>query len=167
MTYPNLRCTHCGANLTPQDMQNPDCPYCKTALPHHARAAEHAQLVSNMLADRDGDGVPDAYQPWVRNVMGGGPPAGSPAGPNLPGPPHGPPGGPPPVMAPTGMGASPPSWGAQAPAGPQMYGYDPNMPQQIMKSASRSIMIWVVASLVLTCVMTALIGGAVLFMMPR
>lgn len=66
----DLRCQHCGANLTPRDMEKPSCPYCETVLPHRARAAEQAEVVRQMLADRDGDGIPDAYAPMVQRWGG-------------------------------------------------------------------------------------------------
>ena len=56
------RCGHCGANLAPQDLMQPGCRYCGTVLPHHARAAQQAELVTNMMADRNGNGIPDAFE---------------------------------------------------------------------------------------------------------
>jgi hypothetical protein len=47
-----MRCPHCGANLSLQDMTRPNCPYCQNVLAHHARAAEHAALVNRVLDDR-------------------------------------------------------------------------------------------------------------------
>jgi ABC-type sugar transport system permease subunit len=47
-----MRCPHCGANLSLEDMTRPNCPYCQNVLAHHARAAEHAALVNRMLDDR-------------------------------------------------------------------------------------------------------------------
>ncbi len=46
---PLQRCAHCGANLGVDDLRGTNCRYCGTALPHHARAAEHAALVNQML----------------------------------------------------------------------------------------------------------------------
>jgi hypothetical protein len=43
------RCSHCGANLSLDDLRGTNCRYCGTALPHQARAAEHAALVNQML----------------------------------------------------------------------------------------------------------------------
>ena len=47
-----MNCETCGATLSLQDMTQPNCPYCKNVLKHHARAAEHAALVNKMLDDR-------------------------------------------------------------------------------------------------------------------
>jgi hypothetical protein len=46
---PLQRCTHCGANLGVDDLRGTNCRYCGTALAHHARAAEHAALVNQVL----------------------------------------------------------------------------------------------------------------------
>lgn len=43
-------------------MQNVDCRYCGTVLPHRARAMEKVAVASQILADADGDGVPDIVQ---------------------------------------------------------------------------------------------------------
>ncbi len=43
------RCNNCGANLSLDDMRGQNCPYCRTVLAHHARAAEQAALVNQML----------------------------------------------------------------------------------------------------------------------
>jgi hypothetical protein len=59
------RCGHCGANLAPADMSQPACRYCGTVLPHHARAAQQAELVTNLLADKNGNGIPDAFEGLV------------------------------------------------------------------------------------------------------
>jgi hypothetical protein len=34
-------------------------------LPHHARAAQQAELVTNLLADKNGNGIPDAFEGLV------------------------------------------------------------------------------------------------------
>jgi len=52
MNKPLQNCPHCGANLALDDLRGTDCPYCHTALPHHAQAAEHAALVNQMLAQQ-------------------------------------------------------------------------------------------------------------------
>jgi len=46
------RCGYCGANLSLDDMRGQNCPYCHTVLAHHARAAEQAALVNQMLQQR-------------------------------------------------------------------------------------------------------------------
>jgi len=48
------RCGHCGANFSLDDLRGTHCPYCQTALPHHARAAEHAVLVNKVLEQQMG-----------------------------------------------------------------------------------------------------------------
>lgn len=52
MNQPLQTCPQCGANLTLDDLRGTNCPYCRTALPHHARAAEHAALVNQILAQK-------------------------------------------------------------------------------------------------------------------
>jgi hypothetical protein len=64
----NLHCTHCGANLTPKDLEQPHCPYCRNVLPHHARAAQQVEVVKQMMADQNGNGIPDAFEPMVRGA---------------------------------------------------------------------------------------------------
>ncbi len=63
-----MNCAHCGANLSLEDMKRPDCPYCRTALPHQARAAEHAALVNKVLEQRIGaqyPGMPPGQIPQI------------------------------------------------------------------------------------------------------
>jgi len=38
--------------LSLDDLRHTDCPYCRTALPHHAQAAGQAALVNQMLAQQ-------------------------------------------------------------------------------------------------------------------
>ena len=55
-------CEHCGAALSLDDLRGHDCPYCRTVLAHHARAAEQAALVNHMMAQRGlAPVVPYAY----------------------------------------------------------------------------------------------------------
>jgi len=58
-----MHCGHCGAGLTTEQLRAEDCFYCGMALPHSARAVEKAQMVKELMQDRDGDGVPDIMQP--------------------------------------------------------------------------------------------------------
>ena len=60
MTSNPRTCTNCGAALSLQDLSRPNCPYCGQVLQHHARAAEHAALVNQVLAQQMG-----ANNPWV------------------------------------------------------------------------------------------------------
>ena len=71
------RCGHCGANLSLDDLRGTLCPYCQTALPHHARAAEHAVLVNKVLEQQMGKygyGMPPGGMPPIQ--YGAPPPAG-------------------------------------------------------------------------------------------
>jgi hypothetical protein len=75
MYKPVQQCTHCGASLTLDDMRGTECPYCRTVYPHHSQAAQHAQVVgqvmNNMMAQqaqiqnqwRGAFGVPPINQP--------------------------------------------------------------------------------------------------------
>lgn len=73
MNIPNPACTNCGKNLTTDDLRRTSCAYCGTLLPHHARAAQQVAVVQQMLADRNGNGIPDAFEGLVQT----GPPHGS------------------------------------------------------------------------------------------
>lgn len=42
-------CKHCGAGLALEDLRQPNCKFCKTVFPHHAQAAQHAQVASQMM----------------------------------------------------------------------------------------------------------------------
>jgi predicted RNA-binding Zn-ribbon protein involved in translation (DUF1610 family) len=60
MTSNPRTCTNCGAALSLQDLTRPNCPYCGQVLQHHARAAEHAALVNQVLQQQMG-----ANNPWL------------------------------------------------------------------------------------------------------
>lgn len=51
MNAPLYTCQGCGAQLSLAQLQGTDCPYCRAAFPHHARAVEHAALVQKVMAD--------------------------------------------------------------------------------------------------------------------
>lgn len=53
-------CHGCGANLSVAQMRGSDCPYCRTAFRHHARAVEHAALVQQVMAQNIA-----AVTPWL------------------------------------------------------------------------------------------------------
>jgi hypothetical protein len=55
-----MQCTQCGAAATPEAVAAGHCSFCGTSFPHAVRAAEKARAVESLLADHDGDGVPDA-----------------------------------------------------------------------------------------------------------
>jgi len=69
MTVPSVNCTHCGKNLTTDDLRRIDCRHCGTVLPHHARAQQQIAVVQGMMADRNGNGIPDAYEGLVANAQ--------------------------------------------------------------------------------------------------
>jgi hypothetical protein len=50
MSSPLYSCPNCGANLSLDQLRGTDCPYCRSAFPHHARAVEHAALVNQVMA---------------------------------------------------------------------------------------------------------------------
>jgi hypothetical protein len=91
MYEPVQKCTHCGANLTLDDLRGTNCRYCGTVLPHHAQAAQHAQVagmvMNQMLAQQA------QVQAQWRGAFGVGAPPGPPGAPMMP-PPYGAPGSP-------------------------------------------------------------------------
>jgi hypothetical protein len=69
-----MRCPHCGANLSLEDMTRPNCPYCQNVLKHHAQAAEHAALVNQILDQRiraQYPGLPSNAVPQIGYQYGG------------------------------------------------------------------------------------------------
>lgn len=46
---PVQSCTHCGAQLSLDDLRKPNCPYCGTVYPHRAQAQQHAELVGQVV----------------------------------------------------------------------------------------------------------------------
>ena len=92
---PVTTCSHCGSNLSAADLMGTSCRYCGTALPHQVRAAQQVAVVNQMLADRNGDGIPDAFQHLVQPYPGAPPGAGPYGAPPV----AGPYGAPPVVMA--------------------------------------------------------------------
>ncbi len=69
MTVPTVACTNCGKNFTTDDLRRTSCKYCGTLLAHHARAQEQVAVLNQMMADRNGNGVPDAYEGIVANAQ--------------------------------------------------------------------------------------------------
>jgi hypothetical protein len=59
-------CGHCGSNLTPADMSQPNCRYCGTVLAHYARAAEKIAVVNALMGDANGNGIPDVFEGAAR-----------------------------------------------------------------------------------------------------
>lgn len=80
-------CNHCGANLTLDDMRKPNCPYCGTVYPHHAQAAQHAELMSRMMGQLVANQA-EIQNQW-RGAFGVGPvpPPGTPVIPGMQGTP--------------------------------------------------------------------------------
>jgi hypothetical protein len=78
---PVQKCSNCGAGLTLDDMRGTQCPYCQVVYPHHAQAAQHAQvaglMMNQMLAQQA-----QIQNPWRQAYgappLGGGPPGGPP-----------------------------------------------------------------------------------------
>jgi hypothetical protein len=69
MTVPTVACTNCGKNFTTDDLRGTSCRYCGTLLAHHARAQQQVAVVNQMMADRNGNGIPDAYEGIVANAQ--------------------------------------------------------------------------------------------------
>lgn len=60
-----MKCPGCQAQLEPSAAQQQCCPYCNASLVVELRAAERAAVAKQLLVDSDGDGIPDALQPFV------------------------------------------------------------------------------------------------------
>lgn len=102
MYKPVQQCTHCGAGLSLDDLRKPNCTYCGTVLPHHAQAAQHAQVVGQVMGQmmqQQGQLLDQYRGAFGVPPVGGGPPGGPPPGaaglhpPGMP-PPPGAPGSP-------------------------------------------------------------------------
>jgi len=93
MTVPTVGCTNCGKSFTTDDLRGTSCRYCGTLLAHHARAAQQVAVIHQMMADRNGNGIPDAYEGLVANAQANALNQAFGIGPH----PYGPP---PPMMAP-------------------------------------------------------------------
>lgn len=136
MYEPVQKCTHCGANLSLDDLRLPNCRYCGTVFPHHAQAAQHAAMAGQVMA------LVVAQQAAIQDQWRGG--AG--VGPM----PQGMPGGPPPGMVGPGSPYGDPS---------QM------MAAQMAMAArmSRNIMLWVAISVIGSLLVAGVIVALVLF----
>jgi|GEM_PF-5846996 len=60
-----MQCPNCGRVLGAEEITGDACQYCGAVLPHVARAYEKAALAKQILADADGDGIPDIVQQLV------------------------------------------------------------------------------------------------------
>jgi|GEM_PF-1568879 len=68
MEPPTVACTNCGKNMTTDDLRRVACMHCGQVLAHHARAAQQVAVVNQMLADRNGNGIPDAFEGLAANA---------------------------------------------------------------------------------------------------
>jgi hypothetical protein len=69
MSVPQPACTSCGKNFTTDVLRAVACKHCGTVLAHHRRAAEQVAVIHEMMADRNGNGIPDAYEGLVANAQ--------------------------------------------------------------------------------------------------
>lgn len=136
------------------DLAKTSCTYCQTVFPHHARAAQQVAVVNQMMADRNGNGIPDAFEGLIANAPHGQV--------HLIGvaPQVGPGGG---LQVQTNLGA--------VPLGNPMAAYAA-VHQQVhvanaVKRTTNMVMAIVIASLVMTFVIVAVVMGVVLFGVSR
>lgn len=144
---PTVACTNCGKPFTTDDLRGTNCKYCGTLLAHHARAQQQVAVINQMMADRNGNGIPDAYEGIVANAqanalnqafgMGAAPYA--------------------PMGAPPAMGAPPMNNPYGNPYGNPMMNPYANVNAQVSKAMSRAMLI-VVISIVFVIVLTMGIG---------
>lgn len=154
MSVPTVACTNCGKNFTTDDLRGTNCRYCGTLLAHHARAQQQVSVINQMMADRNGNGIPDAYEGLVANAQANA------------------------MNQAFGMGANP-YYGQQQPyggmgmmGGPQVYVNgvpitNPHAAAQISANVTKavsSVMIIVVVSILLVTLLSVGIGVAVFFM---
>jgi len=150
MTVPTVACTNCGKPFTTDDLRGTACKFCGTLLAHHARAQQQVAVINQMMVDRNGNGIPDAYEGIVANAqanalnqafgMGGNPYApygGSPMG--------------------GGMGM-PPGMNMNNPYAPNVY-----IAQQTGRAMSRVVMMVVLSVVAITVLSFGL--GIAMFMM--
>lgn len=146
MYKPVQQCTHCGAGLSLDDLRKPNCTYCGTVFPHHAQAAQHAQVVGQVMGQmmQQQGQLLDQY----RGAFGV-PPIGG-----------GPPGGPPPGGAGYGPGFPPPPGAHGSPYGDPMRMAQLQM-QQTQAVAGR-IMTFVILGVVASFIVVMIVVGAIL-----
>jgi len=63
-----VACTNCGKNMTTDDLRRTSCVHCGQVLAHHARAAQQVAVINQMMADRNGNGIPDAFEGLAANA---------------------------------------------------------------------------------------------------
>lgn len=76
------QCKHCGAGLSLEDLRRPNCNYCGTVFPHHAQAAQHAQMASQVMGQMMQQQA-QVQDQW-RGAFGVGPMAPPPGAPGSP-----------------------------------------------------------------------------------
>jgi hypothetical protein len=69
MSVPVPSCDNCGKNFTTDDLRGTACKNCGTVLAHHRRAAQQVAVINQMMVDRNGNGIPDAFEPMVQNAQ--------------------------------------------------------------------------------------------------
>lgn len=131
------QCTTCGATLSLQQLAGTDCPYCKTAFPHHAAAAQQASLVNQVLQQQA------AQAPWGYAQ----PP------PQVPFTGYGQP-------PPNPYGAQQSPYGFGAPQG--SLGIHPAYEQQLTAAAKRSVIVFIIVGAIFALLT---VGGAVAFLL--
>ena len=57
-----MNCSNCGGTQGLEAIRAGECEFCRAPLPHVVDAAAKAAAMNELLADRDGDGIPDALQ---------------------------------------------------------------------------------------------------------
>lgn len=62
-----MKCSNCGATLDSADAPKVRCPYCATVQPN-PEARQPTGGLSEMFADRDGNGIPDVMDRMVGEV---------------------------------------------------------------------------------------------------
>jgi hypothetical protein len=159
MTVPTVSCTNCGKNFTTDDLRGTSCKYCGTLLAHHARAQQQVAVINQMMADRNGNGIPDAYEGLIANAQAN---AMNQAFGTNPYPYGAPMGGPPMMGGPLGPGAP---MGMNPMMGPaaQVHAahvHAANMHVQHAAKTMSKVMIAVVVGIVLVTVLTVGIGIA-------
>lgn len=68
MDQPGVACTNCGKNMTTDDLRRTACVHCGQVLAHHARAAQQVAVINQMMVDRNGNGIPDAFEGLAANA---------------------------------------------------------------------------------------------------
>lgn len=137
------KCTHCGANLTLDDLRKPNCTYCGTVYPHQAQAAQHAAVIGQVMNQMVGQQA-QIQASWQQAYGMGPPPMGAPG--------MGPPGGPPPGVPVNPFGPGSPYAHPHQIAAAHMA-----QASGIAKSITLVVTLVVVGSFVLTAVIIGLV----------